>query len=194
MTSRPFLSSFLCVAFCTFALATSHAEDAKPQTNEVKASDLTLQVPATWKQQQPSNNLRLAQFLIPAPKDGLEAAELVVSGPFGGSAAQNIQRWIGQFAPAGREAKMTQGESGQGKYVLVDMTGTYNRSVGPPILRKTEAVENYRVINVMISVTAGRGGNYFLKLSGPNETIESVADQLRATFGAAADKEKPFEL
>lgn len=192
-------SCFLLSLVLFFAGTSSiRAEDASKEggakTIEVKASDLTLQVPTTWKQLQPANNLRLAQFEIPAPKANLEAAELVVSGPFGGSADQNIQRWIGQFEPEGREAKMTQGDSSQGKYVLVDMTGKYNRPVGPPMLRKTETVEGHRVINVMLTVGAGRGGNYFLKLTGPRETVAAAAEQLRAAFGASSSKESPYEL
>lgn len=185
--------SYLCLILVGMASSNLLADD-KAETREVKASDLTLTVPSNWKQQQPSNNLRLAQFEIPAPKEGVEPAELVISGPFGGSAAQNIQRWVGQFAPEGREAKMTQGESKQGKYIVVDMTGTYNRSVGPPFRRQTEAVKGYRVINVMLSVTEGRGGNYFLKLAGPEETVKSVESQIRSSFGGDAAKETVYEL
>lgn len=187
----------LFVAIC-FALIVSPAfsEEAKKQeeTVEVKAADLTLNVPKAWKQQQPSNNLRLAQFVVPAAAEGVEAAELVISGPFGGSAAQNIQRWLGQFDSKGREVKMTQGTSSQGKYILVDISGTYNRSIGPPIRRQTESVEGFRVINVMLSVENGRGGNYFLKLTGPSETVATAGALLRASFGADADKETAYEF
>ncbi len=184
---------------CSFTLLAAialpaFAEEKVAATTKIKASDLNLDVPKEWKQQQPSNNLRLAQFLVPAKKEGAKPAELVISGPFGGTASQNIQRWFGQFQSEGRTAKMTQGKTEQGKYVLVDMTGTYNRSVGPPFQRKTEAVPNFRVVNVMLTVTAGRGGNYFLKLTGPKETVEYAIKQFRASFSADAEKEEPFEL
>ena len=52
---------------------------------DVKARDLTLSVPQSWKQQPPANSLRLAQFIIPAAEGDKEEPELVVSGPFGGS-------------------------------------------------------------------------------------------------------------
>ncbi len=191
------LCSFTILAALTLP---AFAEEKVPATTKIKASDdLSLDVPREWKQQQPSNNLRLAQFLVPikkeaAKKDGAEPAELVVSGPFGGSAVQNIKRWFGQFQSEGLKSKMTQGKTEQGKYVLVDMTGTYNRSVGPPFRRQTEAVPNFRVVNVMLTVTAGRGGNYFLKLTGPKETVKDAIEQFRATFGANAEKEEPFEL
>lgn len=191
--------SFACALFCSFAafwLTTVPlvADEKAAEPSTVKAGDLTLTVPKQWKQQQPSNNLRLAQFVIPAPKEGVEAGELVISGPFGGSANANVQRWLTQFDPTDRELSMTQGDSKQGKYVLVDMVGTYKRTVGPPIRQQTESVSGFRVINVMIGVNDGRGGNYFLKLTGPKETIDPVAETLRSTFGADASQEKPFEL
>ncbi len=187
------MMSFAFIAVFSFSL---HAEDAakKVETVEVKASDLTLSVPKTWKQQQPSNNLRLAQFVVPAAKEGGEAAELVISGPFGGSASKNIQRWMGQFQKDDRQVKMTKGESKQGKYILVDMTGTYNRSIGPPFRRQTEAVENFRVINVMLAAPKGRTGSYFLKLTGEKETVAAVAEQVRTIFGANIKDEKTYEF
>ncbi|QDT31870.1 hypothetical protein [Thalassoglobus polymorphus] len=191
----PFMSLALTLGLSFPTFAEDAAKEAKTvETVEVKASDLTLAIPKTWKQQQPSNNLRLAQFVVPAAKEGGEPAELVISGPFGGSAAQNIQRWIGQFRQEGRQIKMTQGESKHGKYILVDLTGTYNRSIGPPFQRKSEAVENYRVINVMLAAPEGRTGSYFLKLTGEKATVEAAEEQIRAVFGANMKDEKPYEL
>lgn len=186
---------FLCSFTLLAAIALpAFAEEKVSATTKIKASDLNLDVPREWKQQQPSNNLRLAQFLVPAKKEDAKPAELVISGPFGGTPSQNIKRWYGQFESEGLKSIMTQGKTEQGKYVLVDMTGTYNRSVGPPFRRQTEAVSDFRVVNVMLTVTAGRGGNYFLKLTGPKETVKEAIDHFRATFGADAEKEEPFEL
>lgn len=164
---------------------------AAEETREVVAQDLKLQVPADWKQQQPSNKLRLAQFEIPAAEGDEEGAELVIFPPFGGSKAQNIERWIAQFDAQGREVKLTQGESPQGDYVLVDIAGTYQKPDGPPFLRRTKPVEGYRMLAVIL--TAKDGGNYFLKVTGPNKTISAATDKFRATFGASADSEKPYE-
>lgn len=190
------VSCLAVVAISTTLWADDPAQPDKEQTTwkAVKAGELTLQIPEGWKQQQPSNNLRLAQFAIPPQKPELEGAELVISGPFGGSAAANIQRWLGQFAPDGREVKMTQGTSEQGEYIVVDMKGTYQRSVGPPILRKTEAVENFRVLNIMLRVENERGGNYFLKLTGPQDTVAPLVDDLRRVIGADPKAEKDYEL
>lgn len=160
------------------------------ETYEVKARDVTLQIPKSWKQEEAGNSMRLAQITIDPVEGDSEGAELVLSGPFGGGVAQNAQRWVGQFASEGREIKMTQGEAPQGTYVVVDLSGTYNKTIGPPILRKSEPTPGYRMVGVILSKTDG--GDYFLKLTGPEKTVDSIAKRLRKTFGGDADEEKPY--
>src|SRR5690606_7808925 len=171
---------------------TAAAPQKQVETVAVKAGDLTLQIPKAWKSSPPSSNMRLAQFQI-APVEGDEdPADLVIFPPFGGGVAQNVQRWIGQFASEGRRLKLTQGEAEQGKYVVVDVTGTYNKPVGPPILNKTVPTPGYRMLAVMFSKTGG--GDYSFKLTGPEKTVGAATDQFRQSFGGDAEKEKPYEF
>ncbi len=184
------------------------AEDAKPETpaapqeaaasapQKVEAGDLKLTVPATWKQQQPSNNLRLAQFSIPAVEDDQDSAELVISPPIGGTREANITRWVDQFEAAGRELVMTKGQCPQGEYVLVQLSGTYKRSIGPPIRGKTEPAPGYKMHGVMLTVMKdGKNvGNYFLKLTGPAKTVAANDDALRVAIAADKAKEEKYEL
>ncbi len=162
------------------------------ETREVKAGPLMLTVPESWKDEPAANNLRLAQFFIPAAEGDEEGAELVLSGPFGGSAKQNIERWIAQFDADGRKLTMTQGETEQGQYILVDLIGTYNKSLGPPIRRQTKAMPGSRMLGVMFM--AKGGGNYFFKLAGPEKSVASAVDALRASFGGDASKESEYTL
>lgn len=191
-TYRRVLYSVLGICLAIYA-CTADAAETSEKTNEVKVNDITLKVPADWKNAPPSNRLRLAQFEIPAVKGDKEPAELVISsfGGTGGGIAANVSRWIGQFNSDGRKVKVTQGESEQGKYVFVDISGTYNKSIGPPILRKTEAVPNSRMLGVILAVEGK--AYYFLKLTGPDKTVAEAADALRTSFGASAKDEKPFE-
>ncbi len=192
-TFRRVLFSVLGLSLAIYA-CTAHAADKPAKTNDLKIKDLTLKVPATWKSAPPSNNLRLAQFEIPAVKGDKEPAELVISsfGGTGGGVSANVTRWIGQFAAGkDRKVKVTQGESKDGKYIFVDLSGTYNKSIGPPFLRKTKAVPDSRMLGVILAVEGK--AYYFLKLTGPNKTVSSVVDEFRAAFGANAKDEKPFE-
>ncbi|WP_437193879.1 hypothetical protein [Planctomicrobium sp. SH527] len=168
-------------------LAVCSAEE--PATVVLQAQDLKLNVPKTWKQQQVASRMRLAQYAI-APVEGeLEPAELVVFPPMGGSVAENVKRWVDQFKGDGRSVKMTQGTSPQGKYVLVDLTGTYNKPDGPPIMQKTKPVDGYRMIAVMLQTEKG---NYFLKLTGPEKSVGATVTDLRKSFGADETKEEPY--
>lgn len=176
-----------CVLLCCCGILSAE------ETREVEIAVLKLTVPAAWKQKQASNNLRLGEFVIPAAAGDAEPAELVLSGPFGGSVAQNVERWVAQFEPAGREAKLTEGTGRQGKYVFADLKGTYKKPIGPPIQMRTQAVEGYRMLAVMYQVEGNNGGNYFLKLTGPAATVETAEAAMRTMIGAAADKEKPYE-
>ncbi|HUG92030.1 MAG TPA: hypothetical protein VML55_14420, partial [Planctomycetaceae bacterium] len=163
------------------------------KTREVQLDELTLKVPETWKQGEPSNKLRLAEFKIP-PADGDEGTiELTIfSFGGGGSVQQNVDRWIDQFEPAGRKVKVTTGESPQGRYVFADITGTYLQPVGPPILRQTERLPGARMLSVILAVPDK--GVYYLKLAGPGKTVSGNAEHLRRAFGGEAAKEKPLKL
>ena len=191
--SRCFAAVFAgCLAF---AVCTPLSADDKPadkaKTVEVKIRDITLTVPTTWEKQKPSNRLRLAQFGIPAAK-GEENPIVLTVFSFGGSSIQaNVDRWISQFDSKGRKAKVTQGVSPAGKYVFVDLTGSFNQSVGPPIRRKTRKITDGRMLAVILVVE--KKGVYFLKMAGENKTVSSAAVAFRNSFGGNADKEKPLD-
>lgn len=168
------------------------AEDAAAK--KVKVGDITLVVPAAWKQQPPANKLRLAQFEIPASGDDKEPAELsVFNFGAGGTVTQQVDRWKGQFLPENREFAMEQGKIKLGAYVLVDLAGTYKKPSGPPILAKTKPMPGAEMLVAMISTEQG---TYFLKLVGLKATVSAAAADFRKSFGApakkpAAEQEKP---
>ncbi len=165
-------------------------EDPGDKTREVQAQDLKLNVPVSWTSEPLSGSLRLAQFAVPPAEGDTEGAAFVVFPPFGGTVVANIQRWLGQFDEEGREVQMFQGSADQGDYVLVDIAGTYNRSVGPPVLGKKEMKPGFRVVNVMFSAKAG--GNYFFKLEGPQKTVAAQLKNFRKAFGVSAEGEKKY--
>ena len=162
------------------------------ETVKVDLQGVNLQVPKSWEKQQPTSRLRLGQFAIPAVEGDEEPGELAIFPPFGGSIQANVSRWIGQFEGQGRQMKTTQGECEQGKYVLVELTGTYKKPFGPPFLQQTKPAENYKMLAVILS--SKDGGNYFLKLTGPKATVAGSADSFRKSFGGDASKETDYEL
>ncbi|MEE2843563.1 MAG: hypothetical protein VX761_03555 [Planctomycetota bacterium] len=180
--------------FATIILSSTAFVSAAEKTKTVTAKDIKLTVPTTWKQGELSNNLRTAQFEIPAVEGDKDAAELVVYffGGAGGGVNANLQRWAGQFQSSGKKQKTSEGKSTQGKYYLIDITGVYNKPIGPPIQRKTNPTAGYQMLGVVLVVKDK--GNYFLKLTGPQKTVSHWASTLRTSFGADIKDEKEAEL
>jgi gluconolactonase len=164
------------------------------KADETQEKGLALSVPANWKQTEPASRLRLAQFEIPAVEGDSEPVELAVFSFAGGGGGvqQNIERWIGQFQAEGRETKVTAGKAGAGQFVLVDVSGTYNKPVGPPIMQKTEPLPDARMLALILGVP--EQGVYFLKMAGPQKTVSANRDALRGAIGVQADTEKELSL
>ena len=166
--------------------------DEKPaaKTKKVEVKDITLSVPEGWKQKPVSGQMRVGEFEVPPTGDDKEPGEYAVfffgKGGAGGLQA-NIDRWVGQIEPEGRKVRIVSGESALGKYTLVDLAGTYNKSIGPPIAGNKKKLPGWRVINVFVETEAGP---YFLKLDGPQKTIAGVESEFRASFGGKKDSEK----
>jgi hypothetical protein len=166
------------------------AGKAPAKTKKVKAGEIALNVPEDWKQKETAAGPRVAEFQVPPAGDDKEPGEYAVFffGPQGaGGVEANITRWVGQLDEDGRKVKIVSGESNLGKYTLVDLSGTYNKSIGPPIAGKKKKLSGWRVINVFVETDAGP---YFLKLDGPERTIEAVENDFRASFGGKKETEK----
>ena len=190
------LLAVLALAVSTLVSAEEPArKDSKKDSakaRSVKLKDITLEVPSTWEQEKPRSRLRAGQFKLPPAKGDKEPAELAIFffGGAGGGADANIRRWVGQFQAEGRKMKVLRGESSQGPYLLLDLTGTYNKPIGPPIQRRTKPMKEARMLAVILNIKGK--GNYFLKLTGPIKTVTAAAAPLRQSFGADPKKEKPY--
>ncbi len=168
------------------------AKKTKPaKTRDVKIDELQLTVPVSWKQTPPKNRLRKGQFEIPAVKGEKLNVELVIYefGGGGGGVGANVRRWINQFQPKGRKATIRQGKCKQGPYIFVDITGTYNQPIGPPIRRQTKTLANARMIAVILAVK-DKQKVYYLKAAGGAKTVTANEDAIRASFGGDAKTEK----
>jgi gluconolactonase len=160
-------------------------------TQTVKARDLELTVPQDWKVVPTKDRFRAAQFAVPGEHG---KGELVVYyfGPRGaGDAAANVKRWIGQFAPEGRTASIARGTCRAGTYTLVDITGTYNQPIGPPMARRSKPVPGSRMLAAAIRTETEW---YYLKLTGPQATVGTAAQAFRQAFGAKLDGERKVSI
>ena len=187
--------TFLVISLLSVSILSG--DETKAQLKKVKAKDITLEVPASWKSIQLQSKFRAAQLSIPGKDDKAEKADLVVyhfGGPTGGVKA-NVGRWIGQFQEKGRAVQLVRGKSKQGDYILAEISGTWNKPDGPPFAQKTVEKPGSRVIGViLITENEGDKDYYFLKFSGPESLVKQQAAALRTSFAADAKSEEPFKL
>jgi hypothetical protein len=95
----------------------------------------------------------------------------------GGSVEANIDRWMAQFQqpdgkPSRDAAKIEEKEYDGLPVHLVDVAGTFVDRRGGPFNPNAQTVEleNYRMLAAIIETKGG--GNYFVKFTGPAETVE----------------------
>jgi hypothetical protein len=197
------IASLICVAtllaLTSLAQADEKTADKPEAKKEVKTVEveikggLKLNVPETWKQSEPSSRLRLAQFSIPKAKGDSEDGELALFNfGAGGGAKANIDRWVGQFQAAEREVNVKEGALETGRYFFVEISGTYDKPIGPPIARQTKAAPGSRMLGVILGMEDK--GIYFFKMTGPDETVAAQAAALKKSFGADEKKEKEVAL
>lgn len=163
------------------------------ELQDLPAKDLTLKIPAAWKKEESKSPMRAAQARIPALEGDKEDAELVVfTFPGGGSIEANIQRWVGQFKPEDRTASLVKGKCAHGAYWLLDVVGTYKKTVGAPMSGKTEDAPGMRMLAIILPLEGK--GQYFLKLTGPDKTAAAQKDALRASVGGDKATEEEAKL
>ena len=149
---------------------------------------LMASLPEGWKKVTPSSSMRLGQAaLTRAGGDTLDAELAIFHFPgTGGSSAANLQRWEGQMEgpngePGASVAKKDTMRLDNGIMVItVDISGTQLPSgmgMGP-----TTAMPNSRMI---ASVLETPGGNYFVKVTGPKNTVAAHEAKLRAFLKSA---------
>lgn len=174
--------------------ADKKADKKAEETVDVKIGELDLKLPKSWKQSDATLPMRLATFEVPAGKGDKDKGEFVISSfPGGGGGVDaNISRWVGQFSAEGRKAVVHQGKAGKNEYFVANISGTYMKPDGPPILRKTKETPGQRMIGVILNVKDS--SVYFLKLTGPDATVEAQLDAVRASFGGKQDDEKEYEF
>ncbi len=129
--------------------------------------------PSDWTSQSPANKFRAYQFKI-------QDAELVIfffGEGSGGSTADNIKRWKGQFVPPegktiDEASKVESIKLAKAELTYLDVRGTYLYK-NPPFdpNAKTERRPHYRRLGVVFGC---EGGPYFITLTGPAKTVEQT--------------------
>ncbi len=140
-----------------------------------KKAKHTVAMPQTWKSEERANNLRLCQVRVPKSEGDADDAELVVfSFPAAGGIEGNLKRWAGQFGgeDALRGRKDDLPTSGGQKASIVEYEGTYT-GMNPQAEGALAPKAEYKML---IGVIHAEDAQYYLKLVGPQQTVDAQAD------------------
>ncbi|HKT81595.1 MAG TPA: hypothetical protein VJP86_15315 [Vicinamibacterales bacterium] len=135
------------------------------------AAGLRWTTPAGW-QTAPEQPMRAATYRVPpAPGDSApgECAVYFFGAGQGGSVADNLDRWKGQFTGADGKpspAKTARLTVNGIPVTTIDVSGTYSGMGGP--MAASKPVPGYRLLGAIVE---GPGGSVFVKFTGPQNTV-----------------------
>jgi hypothetical protein len=141
-----------------------------------EAASLVWTKPAAWDDAPNASSMRLATYRVPG------GAEVSVSRA-GGNTEANIQRWVGQFDPVGRQARAEKTSHGV-RVITVDLAGTYVGG-GMAMGTQTEARPDWAMV---AAIAQGPGLPYFFKMTGPAGAVRAA----RTAFDHLVDSIAPM--
>lgn len=199
---KPALLVALALAIAALAPACNHAA-SEPDGPSVPASatpslpPVDWDTPGSWTTMNaptaPRSGAKKASYNVPKAGNDKEEGEVLVT--FNGTGdkgdpARTYKEWFDQFdGNQGATAKREEFVNDHGlKVETVEVAGTYKVALAPPVgPQKKSAVQmvknNFRLVGAVVK-TPDRG-NWFFKLTGPDETVQSARSALRALLESA---------
>ena len=141
-----------------------------------QSGELTFTPPEGWMEETPSSGMRRLQYRLPAASGD---AELAVFADIGGTAEQNVSRWISQFTTedggsVADEAKVTQEEINGLNVTILDVEGSYSGAMSAPMAGQGGgAAADYRMLAAVIETSTGP---WFIKLTGQRDSVAEWED------------------
>jgi len=153
------------------------------------AGQLDIELPDSWVKEPPSNSMRMLQASVPGDAGDGQLAVFYFGPGGGGGVEQNIQRWLGQVQPAEGSQPTRDTFDANGLTIhTVEAKGTITPS-RMSMTAETPAPEPNSML--LGAVVEGPGGPWFIKLTGPEATLEAQHDafmdmvkNLKVTQGA----------
>ncbi len=159
------------------------AKEEGDRTVRAAGAPLVFEPPQDWIVEQPTSGMRKAQYRLPRADGDPEDAECVVyffGSMGGGDVAANIDRWASQFEqPDGRPSQEVLEQSERKVAGMpvheVRLSGTYVAETTPG----SGVRVNKPGFRLLAAILQSDHGDYFIKLVGPEKTVEKHAAAFR---------------
>ncbi|OWK37559.1 hypothetical protein [Fimbriiglobus ruber] len=153
------------------ALFVGGAGFAADKGTTVELAGLKSTTPADWKEETPSNAMRMAQFKLPKAEGDADDAELAVFVFPGGSGTvkQNLDRQLAKFVEEGRKEKSDKIKVGEIEAAYQDVSGTFKKKKFP-MAQDFTPVTGFRQLYVVFEGKDNK--QYYMTLLGPIKTVE----------------------
>lgn len=157
----------------------------KPQAAlpRIKAAGLSFAIQPGWEQEEPANEMRVAQFLLPAATGDADETRLVVFffDHHTGDVQANLDRWMDQF-DLDAEPRITEQSVGDIVITSVDLSGRYVAESRPG----SGDFQNKPNWRMLASIVQTRQGPYYFRMVGPRATIDRWASSYQAMLASIA--------
>ena len=148
------------------------------ETTRTEAVGLRFAVPAGWTRVPASSEMRAAQWRLPRATGAAEDGEAILfffGAGKGGGAAENLERWYGQFTqPDGKPSKdaavVTVRTVSDLKVTSVDLSGIYTAQMKPG-----DGAAPRPETRMLAAAVEGPGGPWFFRIVGPAATVAAAA-------------------
>ncbi len=173
------------VLFASGGISTQAQEKAK--SGQLKAGAFAFEYSKPWVEKPSKSPMRAGELTYKFDNDQELADVDAVFYHFGegqgGGTEANIQRWIGQFEGTPKTETEVVEISGT-KVTFLTAAGTYLESAGPFAGEKTP-----RPGSILLgAVIESEKGNVFVKLFGPEGSVEKVKTPFRTLVRSALEK------
>jgi hypothetical protein len=168
-------------AAAVFFLLVAAVARAEP----VKVGAFTFTVPEGWKSVTPSSAMRKAQLEIAQGPDKAEVTFFQFGAGQGGSVAENVARWFGQFPGSDDKRKTETVQAGSVKITYATTEGTFSSGMpGGPTTPMTGSA-------LCGAILESPDGNVFIKMTGPDALVKSSTEAFKKMVSEAAKSSAP---
>jgi hypothetical protein len=151
----------------------------------VKVGSFSFTAPDGWKQVTPSSPMRKAQLEIARGPEKAEVTFFDFGAGQGGSAAENVARWYGQF-PGSEKNRITENvQIGPVKITFATTDGTFSSGMpGGP----TTPMPGYALCGAIMETAEG---SVFIKMTGPEAVVKASTEAFKKMVSDAAKSVAP---